>query len=65
MSNASFATPARRGRPPSGRKVVLQVPVDADEADAIRVYAEETGRTMADVLRDLVRGRLKWKEVAR
>lgn len=64
MSNAAdHHASARRGRPPTGRKVVVQLPIDPDDSDALRNYAERQGRTIADVGRDIFYGKIKWKEV--
>lgn len=56
---------ARRGRPPSGRKTVAQVPLEPEDHDAVRAYSEREGRPVADVLRDLIKGQLKWKDIVR
>lgn len=41
----------KRGRPATGRKIVFQVPLDPDDAAAIKRYADASNRTLADVLR--------------
>lgn len=44
----------RRGRPVSGRKVVLQAAFDSEDAEAISAIAEEEGASLSSVVRDLV-----------
>lgn len=44
----------RRGRPVSGRKVVLQAAFESDDAEAISEIAEESGASVSSVVRDLV-----------
>ena len=46
--------PRRRGRPISGRRVVLQTASDPYDAVAITKIAEEEGTSVSAVVRDLV-----------
>jgi hypothetical protein len=65
MAKKKPIQPARRGRPPTGRKTVMQVPMDEDDASAVREFADAEGMYVADVLRGLIKGELQWSKINR
>ena len=51
----------RNGRPRgSVQRVTLQAPVTFKEADEIREYSELTGLPVAEIVRQLIFGKIKW-----
>lgn len=54
---------ARRGRPPTGRKTTIQVPFDPEDAEVIKAYADTTEQSYSDVVRALVKGEIRWKDL--
>jgi hypothetical protein len=53
-------TKPSRGRPATGRKEIIQVPMDKADLEAIRTFAMATGDSAAEIMRLLVKGNLKW-----
>lgn len=55
MEHANHTPEHRRpGRPKTARKVVVQVPIDAQILERIRAYALENGMSVADAVRRLI-----------
>jgi hypothetical protein len=50
----AMTSPPRRGRPATGRKVVLQAAFEPEDVEAITEIAEAEGDAISAVLRDLV-----------
>lgn len=63
MEQVSIEPTVKRGRPKTGRKKTLQVPLDEPDLDAIRAHAEATVQPVADVARRLMKGELRWSDL--
>lgn len=62
---ATQPSPRPPGRPPTGqpRRINIQVMLVPDDATAIRNYAKVKRITTAEVVRLLIKGKVKWAEL--
>lgn len=63
MEQVAIEPMVKRGRPKTGRKETLQIPMDKPDLDAIRAHAEATDQPVADVARRLMKGELRWSDL--
>lgn len=63
MEQTAAEPTVKRGRPKTGRKSTLQVPLDKPDLKAIKAHSEATEQPIAEVARQLMKGELRWSDL--